>query len=206
MSKACEGGRWTTLLYLLLKAEMEKEWHVYNRGIGGDTTWHALDRFDDDIKPLLPAYVLIEYGFNDASVPEGRRIARCGLAAFRENISEIIRKVRAGKGKPILIVNHPICPREIPQGNRRTYVQNFRPYQAAIRELAKATKTPMIDLEREMVRAGVDLHRLLTKDGLHLSAEGNAIYANFVFASFASVAGIKVKGALPPVATWNVLA
>lgn len=179
-----EGGRWTSRLQRLLDGEGGGEWQVYNRGIGGNTTWQGLDRFDADLQPLLPAFVLIEYGFNDASIPSGRRIPRCALPAFRENLTEMVRLIRAARGVPLLIVNHPIADNKTPQGNNRTYLQNFAPYQKAIRQVAKATKTPAIDLERKMIRAGVDLPAILAEDGLHLSPAGNKVYADFVFAEF----------------------
>ncbi|MBE2205646.1 MAG: hypothetical protein IAE94_15035 [Chthoniobacterales bacterium] len=186
-SGAHEGGRWTGRLQRQLDDRMGDGWQVYNRGIGGNTTWQALDRFDTDVKPLLPAYVLIEYGFNDGSVPEGRRIPRCGLPAFRENLAEIVRMVRAGKGRPILVVNHPITDTKTGQGNGRTYLRNFSPYQPAIRDVAKTTKTPAIDLERDMTKAKVNLKYLLAEDGLHLSPLGQGIYADFIFSGLCRI-------------------
>lgn len=185
-----EGGRWTSLLHQRLQLETGEGWQVYNRGIGGNTTWQGLDRFNTDVQPLLPAYVLIEYGFNDASIPEGRRIARCGLNAFRENLTEIARMVRAAKGKPVLLVNHPICDETTPQGNGRSYKRNFAPFQLAIRKVAAASRTPVIDLEREMKRAKVEPARLLCEDDLHLSPEGNVIYADFVFSGLKRILGL----------------
>ncbi|MBE2202807.1 MAG: hypothetical protein IAE94_00490 [Chthoniobacterales bacterium] len=141
------------------------------------------------MKPLLPAYVLIEYGFNDASIPAGRLIPRCGLSAFRENLAEMIRMVREAKGIPILVVNHPIVGTKTPQGNRRSYLQNFLPYQKAIRQVARTTKTPAIDLERDMKRAKVPLKKLLAEDGLHLTPGGNLVYGDDIFSGFCRVLG-----------------
>lgn len=188
-SGAHENGRWTSLLNQHLDSHTGEAWEVYNRGIDGNTTWQGLDRFDTDVTPLLPAYVLIEYGFNDASVPDGRRIARCGLSSFQENLTEIVRMVRAGKGKPVLVVNHPIRETGTLQGNRRTYIRNLTPYQLAIRELAEKTRTPAIDLEKDMKQARVNLDQLLAPDGLHLSVGGNAIYADFIFVGMKRVIG-----------------
>ncbi len=175
--------RWTSLLQYDLDALWPDRYAVYQRGVGGNTTLDGLVRFDADVLPLLPAVVLIEFGFNDASVPPGREIARCVLPAFRLHLAEIIRQVREHGGTPILIVNHPIQEkRESQQGNGCSYVRNFAPYQPAIRECAAACAVPLIDLEERMHAGGVRNEELLSEDGLHLSLGGNRIYADYLFA------------------------
>ncbi len=171
-----EGRRWTALVQSELDKIAPDRFEVYNRGVGGNTTQEGLARFDGEIAPLLPGWVLIEFGFNDASVPPGRRIPRCNLTAFTENLGEIVRLIKAAKGKPVLLANHPIQKeRPGPQGNGRPYFQNFKPYQPAIREAAEKLRVPLIDLEKEM--KNIRLDDLLAEDGLHLSLGGNRPYA-----------------------------
>ncbi|HWL51818.1 MAG TPA: GDSL-type esterase/lipase family protein [Chthoniobacteraceae bacterium] len=174
--------RWTSLLQCDLDTLWPGRYAVYQRGIGGNTTYDGLMRFATDVAPFLPAVVLIEFGFNDASVPVPLQINRCVLPAFRLHLAEIVRLVRAGGGEPILIANHPIHERAVPnQGGGCRYIDNFAPYQPAIRECAATCGVPLIDLEKQMRAGGVDLGELLADDGLHLALTGNRIYADFLF-------------------------
>lgn len=190
-----EGRRWTALLAAELDERFPDRFEVHNRGIGGNTSAQGLDRFATDVAPLLPAVVLIQYGFNDASVPAGRRTNRVGLPEFQGNLLEIVRLVRAGGGQPVLLVNHPIptlrgCGE---QGNGRDYGANFRPYQPAIRTVAAKSRTPLIDLERSMRAARVSLADLLTEDNLHLSRSGNGVYARHVADGLENLRLLRVK-------------
>ena len=63
-----EADRWTARLAFLLEKKLPGQWEVYNRGVGGNTTAMALDRFQTDVLPLLPGFVIIEFGINDAYV------------------------------------------------------------------------------------------------------------------------------------------
>ncbi len=177
-----EGERWTSQLASRLESVAPGKFRIWNRGIGGNTSANGLDRFQTDIVNLLPATVLIEFGLNDANVGVGRLRSRCGLAAFKDNLSEIVELIRRGGGHPVLVVNHCIAtPRKNHvQGNGKDYMENFKPYQAAIRSAARQLMTPIIDLERMMQSANVVLTDLLGEDGLHLSERGNAVYAGFL--------------------------
>ena len=177
-----EGCRWTALVERHLEAIAPGRFRVWNRGQSSATTMHALDRFDANVGKLLPATVLIEFGFNDANIRPSRISNRCCLAAFKENLAEIVELIRKGGGRPVLIVNHCIAtprPNHV-QGNGADFMENFQPYQAAIRTTAKRHAVPLIDLERTMQRDGVVLGDLLDEDELHLSESGQAIYAEFV--------------------------
>lgn len=178
-----EGVRWTALLASEMDRNFPGHFEVFNRGVGGNTTAQGLERFAGDVAPHLPGLVLIEFGFNDASVPVGLRTNRVGLAEFQRNLLEIIRLVKAGKGSPILLANHPIPVVRTPseQGNGKNYAVNFQPYQPAIREVAAKSRTPLIDLEASMRAARVSMKELLSEDNLHLSRSGNAIYARHVW-------------------------
>lgn len=181
-----EGQGWPTCLHHSLAEDSSLQWEVYNRGVSGNTTWQALERFETDIAPLLPAYVLIQYGLNDASIPIERHLARCDAHPFAQNLREIVRLIRDGQGVPILMTNH-IFRDESAQGNGHTYRENYLHYPLIIRKTAKETGTPLIDLEKLMTRNHVSLDQLLHQDGLHLSAKGNAIYASLVHAEFRQI-------------------
>lgn len=52
--------------------EMLKEFPLYNRGIGSDTTTNLIERLADTVYALSPSKVLIWVGTND--IPEGRSV------------------------------------------------------------------------------------------------------------------------------------
>ncbi len=189
-----EGHRWTARVALELERRFPGRFEVYNRGVGGNTTAQGLERFGADVAPHLPGIVLIEFGFNDASVPPGLATNRVGLQEFQRNLQELVRLVRVGGGQPVLLVNHPI-PRTRGtgvQGNGKDYAFNFRPYQPAIRAAAAKTKALVIDLESAMRKARVPLPDLLGADNLHLSRGGQAIYGRHV------LEGLEALGLLQP--------
>lgn len=190
-----EGRRWTALLASELDRNFPKRFEVFNRGVGGSTTAQGLERFAGEVGPHLPGLVLIEFGFNDASVPVGLRTNRVGLPEFQRNLLEMIRLVRAEKGKPILMANHPIpVVRTIgEQGNGKNYATNFLPYQPAIRAVAAKSRTPLIDLEVSMRAARVSLKELLSEDNLHLSRPGNALYAQHVWEGLEKLGCLRTK-------------
>lgn len=171
--------RWPSQLHASLGKSHPGQYEIYNRGIGGNTTTDGIARFTDHIVPLLPGIVLIEFGFNDASIPGPSFLHRCEPVIFKKQLAEIIRMVRDLKGHPVLIVNHPIH-RRADGFNGKPYIENYAEYPKIIREVARETETPSIDLERSMTEAGVPLDDLLAEDGLHLRREGNAIYADHV--------------------------
>lgn len=182
-AKFPEQVRWPNQLQAVLNASHPGRYEVFNRGVGGNTTYDGLLRFGADVMPYLPGVVLIEFGFNDASVPGPSQINRCVPTAFKAQLVEMVRLVRAGKGLPVLVVNHPIAktrPTD-PQANGKDYFENYAPYPGIIREVANETEVAFIDLEHSMGEAGVSPNDLLDMpDGLHLQRGGNAIYARHI--------------------------
>jgi lysophospholipase L1-like esterase len=178
-----EGDRWPTVLQRRLDEWRPGSFKVYNCGIGGHTTAQGLDRFATDVMPLLPAVVLIEFGFNDGNVADWSKKPRVGLDEFKANLREMHRAIRARRGTPVFIVNHTIGPVAARCGNGKSYNANFAPYNPAIKQVAVALKAPAIDLPAMMRRRKVDLDAFLAEhkdDNLHLSPRGNHLYADMV--------------------------
>ncbi len=182
-----ECDKWPTMLQYKLEEWSFGRFKVYNRGIGGNTTANGMDRFDTDVLPLLPATVLIEFGFNDSNVVDWTRVNRVGVEEYRKNLTEFQRLIKTHKGKTIFIVNHTIARREPAQGNGKSHNTNLRPYNIAVKEVAKRAKAPVIDLPAMMKKRRVDLKKFLTDDGIHLSAEGNHLYAGMVFQALKTI-------------------
>lgn len=191
-----DNRKWTALLQRDLDAADPGEYAVYNRGIGGNTTVHGLDRINSGILKYMPGIVLIEFGFNDASLRKGEEISKVLLPDFKANLSKIIQLVREREGNPILMTNHVTDqePPGRPQANGRDYFETFRLYQIAIREVAQETSTALIDLEAEMQKAGVSPKDVVSEDRIHLKESASRIYADFVFRGLAPLIGLKPAG------------
>lgn len=175
--------RWPSLLQTRLDAWVSGRFIVHNRGVGGDTTARAFDRLESDVLPLLPGMLVVQFGFNDANVRDWAVVPRVGLDEFRKNLREFHRLAVDRDGKCAFIVNHTIARVAGRQGNNRSYNDNLEPYNAAIREVAHACEAPMIDLPVMLAQQQLALDQILAADGMHLSIEGNRIYANLVFAA-----------------------
>ncbi len=175
---------WPARLQQTLERSYGDRWRVYNRGVGGDTTARAFDRFDCDVLPLLPGWLLLQFGFNDANVRDWAQVPRVGVGEFERNLREFYRLAGAHGGHGVFIVNHTVDAVAGRQGNGRSYVENHAPYERALRALAEELAAPLIDLPRLMVSSGVMPADFLSADGIHLSARGNALYADMVSEAF----------------------
>jgi len=174
-----ENSRWTSILQSALAQRPGPGWDVYTRGVPGDAIKQGLERFDKEVEGRLPAWVLIEFGLNDCSYQPNRQIPRTGLAEFGAVLNELIRLVRSGGGRPVLLTNHCVRQDRIDESSQRLVMDNLRPYQAAIREAASSTDVPLIDVEAGFA-SRADASSGLAADGIHLSLEGHVLYAELV--------------------------
>ena len=175
-----ECDRWTAILQNLLEQWRPDEYQVYNCGAGGETAANGLARIDTAILPLLPGTVIIEFGFNDCYVPPHTRMAHLGIDEYRCNLQELHRIIKAHQGRTIFIVNHP-AQYTGEAGHGKPYELYLRKYNAVVRQLAEKLKTPTIDLPKMIRSRKINLKTFLAEDKLHLSPQGNHIYAQLVF-------------------------
>ncbi len=182
-----ERDRWPTILQAKLDEWRPDTFAVYNRGVGGHTSAQGLGRFGTDILPLLPAVVLVEFGLNDCYVPAWSKKPRTGLSEFKANLREIHRAVRAHNGECVFIVNHTIGRLGGKGGDSKSRNANLVAYNAAVKQVAKDLEAPMIDLPAMMKRRRMVLKRFVCEDNVHLSAEGNHLYADIVFDALTTI-------------------
>lgn len=176
-------GGWPAHLQTRLAQWDDYRWGVLNKGVNGDTTARALDRFDSDILPNLPGLVIIEFGINDSNHRPWAQVPRLGIQEYEKNLREFHRLIISHGGRCLFIVNHPLMPVDgkfLCQGNGRTYQENLAPYNDKVRQLADDLQTPYIDLPRQLRNDRIDLEKFLDVDGIHLTAWGNEIYARIV--------------------------
>lgn len=173
--------RWPTVLQSQLDEWKPDRFKVHNLGIGGHTSAQGFDRLDEDLLPVLPGLVLIQFGFNDANVRDWAVVPRVGIDEFKKNLCEFHRIITARQGQSVFIINHTIGAVPGEQGNGQSYKDNVEPYSIAIGQIAEELQTSCIDLPSMMTQRQVDLGTFLTEDQIHLSADGNRVYADMVF-------------------------
>ena len=116
---------------------------VENRAIGGRSTRSfinegRLDRIAADIRK--GDTLLIQFGHNDASKDKPERYTP--VEDYKVLLVRYIDVARKAGAQPVLLT--PVTRRNF---NGALVVPSFPAYSAAVREVAKATHTPMIDLD-----------------------------------------------------------
>jgi len=173
--------RWTKLLQIKLDAVKPNVFKIHNRGIGGNTTAQAFDRFASDVLPLLPGIVLIQFGLNDANVKDFSIESRVGLAEFEKNLKEFHRIVKAHKSVPIFVLNHTIGEVDGEQGNGKSYNDNYAPYSKAIQAITNELDALLIDIPTQMSERGIKAEDFVSDDQIHLSLAANQDYAEIIY-------------------------
>lgn len=178
-----EDLRWPSLLQDMLDEYEPDKFAVHNKGIGGDTTATALDRFETDVLPLLPGMVLVQFGLNDANIYDWAKYSRVSLYEFKKNLREFYRAILRKRGTCIFIVNHAIGDVRGKQGNRKSFYDNFQPYNDTIRYVANKLEAPCIDLYEIIRERQINIDYFVSLDKMHLTLEGNMKYAAMVYES-----------------------
>jgi lysophospholipase L1-like esterase len=171
-SGVAEIFRWPTRLQFLLEQWQPGAFQVFNKGIGGDTTARLFERFEADVLPLLPATVLLQVGGNDSSRPAWASKSRVSTDEFRRNLQAFHLAVTERGGELLFMTYHPFTSETM-----ATYPQ----YATATREIAQATDSPLIDMYHGWRNRNADPDRCLMEDRVHLTAEGNGMYADVAF-------------------------
>ena len=135
-------------------------WRVVNEGVSGDTTTDGLNRLGE-VLALKPRIVILEFGANDG-------LRGLPIETTRANLERMIVKLRSA-GARVILAGMTLPPNYGPD-----YIRSF---EQIYRELAAQYKLTRIPFLLE----DVALHRdLMQRDGLHPTAQGNAIVAETV--------------------------
>ncbi len=151
---------------------------IENRGIGGEPAWHTARRFDADVVQLRPRNVIIHTPLNGISgmLNEGKsneEIARTIADA-------VTSMMKAGRAAGI----HVLVLSMLPTSERYRLHGQVVPIQAIVNEKIRAecaaNGCAYVDVTAALTDAGGCLRADLTRDGLHLNAEGYAILAHAI--------------------------
>lgn len=193
--------RWPSRLQALCDAAQPGSFAVHSRGVGGQTSAQGLDRVSVDLLPLLPAYVIVQFGFNDCNVPDWLAVPRVSVDEYARNLTEMHRVITTAGGRAAFVINHRVGRVPGVQGNGLEYARNTEPYAARVRAVARGLAAPVVDLPAAMAAAGLEPEDLVDDDGVHLTARGNEHYARLVHAALwediVNHARAMTAGALP---------
>ncbi len=147
-----------------LQKEIDKKslhWRVVNAGISGDTTTDGLNRVAE-VLSYKPAIVILEFGGNDG-------LRGLPLETTRQNLDQMVAQLQQG-GAKVVLAGMTLPPNYGPE-----YI---KPFEKIYVDLAAKYKIPRIRFLLEGVGGNVSL---MQRDGLHATAEGNAIVAKNAF-------------------------
>lgn len=136
-------------------------YRVFNAGVSGDTTSDGVERMPEVIG-LNPAVVILEFGGNDG-------LRGLPVSTTKANLARMIEEMQKA-GIKVLLAGMTLPPNYGPE-----YIASFEKVYV---ELADQYKVPRIPFLLDGV-GGV--RRLMQSDGIHPTAQGNAIVARTVF-------------------------
>lgn len=181
-----------------LTSVMDNEYlHFFNRGISGETTRQALERFPKDVQQLAPQLMTLQFGLNDCNCwVTDKGHPRVSEAAFKANLHEMINRARiCGTRHIVLSTNQPTL-RHNKLISGETLEERRKIYNAIIREVAHESGVTLCDMDYEFTRLSSDnLSELLLPepDLLHLSKSGHELYANIIITYILSAIDTIIK-------------
>jgi acyl-CoA thioesterase I len=159
---------------------------VINAGISGHKSNDMLARFQRDVLDKKPDMVTISVGVNDVwhgfmdNHPLGDGPRAIPLDVYRKNVETMMTQAEAS-GARVVVLSATVIYEDLKSP------ENIKaePYNAALRDLAHKHRALFVDYQRPF-RALITDYRtktgssenLLTVDGVHMNAEGNAVMAH----------------------------
>ena len=147
------------------------------RGVCGETTRQALERWPRDVQENPADITVIQYGHNDCNRWDtDRGLPRVSLEAFSANLVEMVHRCRMFGTRPMLCTATPTSRRD-------DYDEDVAEYSAEVERVADRMDVPLIDVRTAFYSHRRGLGELLMSDGVHLSPPGHQLYADTVQAA-----------------------
>lgn len=166
-----------------------------NKGVGGNDTGMAAQRFARDVLSENPQLVIMQFGINDSTVDVWKNppqaASRVSAAAFEKNLRRFITDIRAAGGTVILMTPGQIRwtdqlrklygkPPYDPESEKGFCVM-LPAYVEVLRKLAAEYQLPLIDVYA-MYDAWEAKNHLscasLLPDGMHPNTDGHRLVAD----------------------------
>lgn len=149
-------------------------WVIYNRGIGGTTTFELLEHMDVCVYDLQPDYIFINIGTNDLNLPD---YTEEGLISRYRSILEGIR-THLPQARVHLMAYYPVNPTAAennPYMKAALQVRTNARIQSAneaVKRLAQETGAQFLDLNDGIRDEDGNLKAEYTVEGMHMYADG----------------------------------
>ena len=173
--------------YVNLLQERMKQHKVINAGRGGDKTPWALTRFQSDVIDIKPDALMIFLGANDAAVGRGCWADEPTVSpeAYRCNLVWMCHLARMkGISKISICTPAPFFEDEV----YLAHGDILRPYCLAARDAADQCQCRLVPFdavfENEWKKHPGHGGKLLTRDGTHLTPQGNQLLAETIIAAW----------------------
>jgi acyl-CoA thioesterase-1 len=137
------------------------KYQVYNAGVSGDTTSDGVERMSEVIG-LHPAIVILEFGGNDG-------LRGLPVSTTKANLAQMIDGLQKAGAKVLL------AGMTLPRNYGPEYIASFEKVYVDLAAQYKISRIPFL-------LDGVGgVPRLMQRDGIHPTAQGNAIVARTVY-------------------------
>ena len=167
---------------------------VLNAGIGGNTTRMAKGRFEKDVLGAKPDVVVIQFGINDSAVDVWAKVPatkpRVELDQYRANLTSMVQTLKQRGARVVLMTSNSMTWTPILQKmyGRPPYLPEnpdgmnvvLRDYAKAVREIAKAEGTGLVDVYEDFQQYAAKPRKnpkVLCKDGMHPDDLGHRMIA-----------------------------
>jgi len=163
---------------------------VTNVGIGGERTDQALVRLDKEVIAKEPQIVTIMYGTNDSYVDPGQREPRLTEQQYRDNLVQLVQRLRRAGIKPILMTEPRWSAAAKANGSGEHPNLRLEKYVEQCRGVAKELEVPLVDHFAHWTKqekAGQNLDAWTT-DTCHPNPLGHKELAGLILPAIAKLA------------------
>lgn len=160
-----------------------RRFKVINQGISGDTVAGLDERWDIEVLPCRPNWLIILIGVNDA----GRALQRKpGWEAhtperFREHYRRILQRTTMQRSRHILLLEPFIISVDRTDAARGLFRRQLRPYQRIVTELSREFRARLIRLQDVFDRQlRYRVSRTFSPDTCHPNLTGHMVIADSI--------------------------
>jgi lysophospholipase L1-like esterase len=143
---------------------------VLNAGMSGATVADLIPLALDVIKQSKPSRMLISVGINNA-LPKTKRVT---VSDYSQQLDQIVSAALAA-GMDVSVLTQTPVRSDQPLG---LDIPMLKEIDGAIRRLAQRHQIRLIDVAATLAGTGGEMPRTSTIDGVHLTAEGYAIWTS----------------------------
>lgn len=160
---------------LLLARYPELHLSVVNRGIGGDTTRHLADRWDQDVIAERPNWLSLKIGINDVWRAFGNNTHEAvPLPEYEATLRQLLDRTRAEVGAQLILMT----PYMVESDRRQPMRRQMDWYGDTVRRLASEYDAVFVDTQAAFDRAlQYSAPSDWAGDQIHPNGAGHAIIA-----------------------------